>query len=43
MVIFSLKMVRWPQCTTYTGNHEKAGTTELKLNGETYIIKDGTK
>ena len=31
------------QCTTYTGNHEKAGTTELKLNGETYIIKDGTK
>ena len=23
-------------CTTYTGKHEKAGTTEFKLAGETY-------
>ena len=25
-------------CTTYTGKHEKAGTTEFKLGGETYNI-----
>ena len=25
-------------CTTYTGRHEKAGTTEFKLGGETYNI-----
>ena len=26
------------RCTTYTGKHEKAGTTEFKLGGETYNI-----
>lgn len=25
-------------CTTYTGNHLKAGITEFKLHGETYIL-----
>ena len=29
--------------TTYTGNHEKAGLTELKYAGETYIIEDKRK
>ena len=28
-------------CTTYTGDHHKSGITELKYNGEIYIIKDG--
>jgi hypothetical protein len=25
-------------CTTYTGKHEKSGTTEFHLGGETYTI-----
>jgi hypothetical protein len=25
--------------TTYTGKHEKTGTSEFKLHGETYLIK----
>ena len=25
-------------CTTYTGEHPKAGTTELKFKGETYTL-----
>lgn len=25
-------------CTTYTGKHSKTGTTDFKLNGETYPV-----
>ena len=30
-------------CTTYTGGHEKTGTTEFRLHGDTYDITGDTE
>lgn len=34
---------RVADCTTFTGKHPKAGTTEFTIHSETYKIKNGGK